>query len=177
MKFYRLLHPRPTVVVITRCPGGRINLMPASWNTPVSEEPPTIAIAVAKETYTHHCLQHYRQATVNVPPVESIDLVYKLGTTSGRDVDKAATFGVKLQPSERVDVPHMADALAVYEVEIFREVEVGEVTLFIFHVLNVKTAPNVASQWGFDLEKVNILLHGAGRAFYRVDPKTLWAKK
>ncbi len=177
MKFYRALHPRPTVVIVTKCPGGRVNLMPASWNTPVSEEPPTIAVAIDRDSYTYQCLKHFSQATVNVPPIEAVDLVYKLGSVSGREVDKASTFGVRLQPSERVEVPQLADALAVYEVEVFREVEVGEVSLFIFRVLTLKLAPGVADQWGFDFRKVNIPLHGAGRAFYRVDPKAIWAKK
>ncbi|MFN3805358.1 MAG: flavin reductase family protein, partial [Pyrobaculum sp.] len=106
MKFYRLLHPRPTVVIIAKCPDGRINLMPASWNTPVSEEPPTIAVAIDKSTYTHRCLQWHKAATINIFSIDAADLIYKLGTASGREVDKAAAFGVGLQPSEKVDVPH-----------------------------------------------------------------------
>ncbi|WP_148682586.1 flavin reductase family protein [Pyrobaculum ferrireducens] len=176
-KFYRLLHPRPTVIIASRCPNGRVNLMPASWNTPVSEEPPTIAVAVEREAYTHQCLQHHRYATLNVLPIDAADLIYKLGTVSGRDVDKASQFGVKLEPSTKVDVPRVAGALAVYEVEVYKEVEVGEVTLYIFHVLETWAAPGAADQWGFDFKKVNIPLHGAGRAFYRVDPKPVFAKK
>ncbi|AFA40581.1 Conserved protein/domain typically associated with flavoprotein oxygenase, DIM6/NTAB family [Pyrobaculum oguniense TE7] len=176
-KFYRLLHPRPTVIIVSRCPDGRLNLMPASWNTPVSEEPPTVAVAVDKETYTYQCLKSHRYATLNVPPIEAADLIYKLGSVSGREVDKAAHFGVRLEPSEKVDVPRVAGALAAYEVEVYKEVEVGEVALFVFKVLGIWVAPGVADQWGFDFKKVNIPLHGAGRAFYRVDPRPVFAKK
>ena len=176
-KFYRLLHPRPTVVIVTRCPNGSLNLMPASWNTPISEDPPTVAVAVDRGSYTHECLQHHRYATLNVPPIDAADLVYRLGGVSGREVDKVAQFGVRLAPSQKVDVPRMADALAAYEVEVYEEVEVGEVTLYIFRVLDTWVASGVADQWGFDFKKVNILLHGAGRAFYKVDPRPVFAKK
>jgi Conserved protein/domain typically associated with flavoprotein oxygenases, DIM6/NTAB family len=176
-KFYRPLHPRPTVVVVTRCPNGSLNLMPASWNTPISEDPPTVAVAVDRGSYTHECLQHHRYATLNVPPIDAADLVYSLGSVSGREVDKVAQFGVRLAPSQKVDVPRMADALAAYEVEVYKEVEVGEVTLYIFRVLDTWVASGVADQWGFDFKKVNIPLHGAGHAFYKVDPRPVFAKK
>jgi flavin reductase (DIM6/NTAB) family NADH-FMN oxidoreductase RutF len=176
-KFYRLLHPRPTVVITSKCPNGRINLMPASWNTPVSEEPPTVAVAVEKEAYTHQCLQHHKYATLNILPIDAVDLIYKLGTTSGRHVDKVSQFGVKLVPSQKVDVPRLADAIAVYEAEVYKDVEVGEVMLYIFHVLETWVAPGVADQWGFDFKKVNLPLHSAGRAFYKVDPRPVYAKK
>ena len=104
-------------------------------------------------------------------------MIYKLGTTSGREVDKATQFGVKLEPSSKIDVPRMSGALAAYVAEVYKEVEVGEVVLYIFRVLDVWTAPGVADQWGFDFKKVNIPLHGAGRAFYRVDPRPVFAKK
>jgi len=174
-KFYRLLHPRPTLVIVSKCPGGRVNLMPASWNTPVSEDPPTVAVAVEKSAYTHECLQYHRWATLNVLPIETADLIYRLGSVSGREVDKSVA--VKLEPSQYVDVPRVAGALAVYEAEVYREVEVGEVVLYIFRVVATWAAPGAADQWGFDFKKVNIPLHGAGRAFYKVDPRPVFAKK
>ncbi|ABL88998.1 conserved hypothetical protein [Pyrobaculum islandicum DSM 4184] len=176
-KFYRVLHPRPTLVIVSKCPNGRLNLMPASWNTPVSEEPPTVAVAVEKSSYTYECLKHHRYATLNVLPIEAADLIYKLGSVSGRNVDKATEFGVKFENSEKIDVPRVAGAIAGYETEVYKEVEVGEVALYIFHVLYTWVAPGVADQWGFDFRRVNIPLHGAGRAFYRVDPRPVFAKR
>jgi len=102
-------------------------------------------------------------------------LIYRLGSVSGREVDKSAA--VKLEPSQYVDVPRVAGALAVYEAEVYKEVEVGEVVLYIFRVVATWAAAGVADQWGFDFKKVNIPLHGAGRAFYRVDPRPVFAKK
>ena len=176
-KFYRLLHPRPTLVIVAKCPNGRLNLMPASWNTPVSEEPATVAVAVDKESYTHTCLQSHKSATLNVLPIEAADLIYKLGSVSGREVDKAKAFGVEFEPSQNVDVPRIKGALAAYEAEVFQEVEVGEVVLYIFKILATWVAPGVADQWGFDFKKVNVPLHGAGRAFYKVDPRAVYARK
>jgi flavin reductase (DIM6/NTAB) family NADH-FMN oxidoreductase RutF len=175
--FYRLLHPRPTVLVITNCPNGRVNAMPASWNSPISEEPPTIGIAVYREAYTYQCLNYHPEATINVPGIEHIDLVYKLGSVSGKDVDKVREFKLELVPSDVVKVPTWKDAIAVYEARVLNRLDVGETTLFVFEVLKVKVRPGIADEWGFDFSKVNIPLHGAGRVFHRVDPRKLFAKK
>ena len=176
-KFYRLLHPRPTIVVATLCPNGRVNLMPASWNTPVSEEPPTIAVAIYRETYTYECLRHHGEATINVPSHDDIDLVYRLGTVSGRDVDKVRQFNVELVPSEVVKVPGMARALAIYESRAVASYDVGECALYIFEVLKVKVREGVADEWGLDFSKANIPLHGAGRVFHTVNPRKMFARK
>lgn len=175
-KFYYLLHPRPTVVLITLCPDGRVNAMPASWNTPVSEEPPTIAVAIDKESYTHKCLQHHPEATINIPPADLVDKVYGLGTVSGEEVDKVSRYGLKLQPSDVVRPPTWAEAIGVIEARVIEAVDVGEVTLYIFRVLKTKARRGSYTRYGWDFRKTNILLHNAGRAFYSVG-KLVLAKR
>jgi flavin reductase (DIM6/NTAB) family NADH-FMN oxidoreductase RutF len=144
---------------------------------PISEEPPTIGVVVYKEVYTHECLEHHGEATINVPSVNDLDLTYRLGTVSGREVDKVRAFNVGLVPSEQVKVPGVESALAVYEVETLRAVDVGEVSLYVFRVLRAKVREGVADEWGLNFEKTNILLHGAGRVFHTVNPRKMFAKK
>lgn len=167
-KFYYTLHPRPTVVLVTVCPNGRVNAMPASWNTPVSEEPPTVAVAVERESYTFECLEHHGEATINVPPSDLLDIVYALGSVSGRSVDKAREYKLRLEPSLRVKPPKWADAIASLEARILESVDVGEVRLYVFEVLEVHVKGDLYTRWGWDFRRTNILLHGAGRSFYLV---------
>jgi len=176
-KFYRPLHPRPTVVVISRCPDGKINAMPASWNTPVSEEPPTIAVAVDRSTYTFQCLEHSGEATINVASADAADLAYALGSVSGRDVDKTSAFGPRLLPSDVVGAPGLDGSIAIYEAKVAAKLDVGEVRLYVFNVIKAKAAQGLVDEWGPILEKTSPLLHGAGRAFYRVDPRKILARK
>ncbi len=175
-KYYYMLHPRPTIVLITLCPNGRVNAMPASWNTPVSEEPPMLAVAVERETYTYQCLEYHGEATINVPSSDLLDTVYALGTVSGRDVDKIEAFRLRLGKAKRVKPPVWLDAIGVIEARVEEGIDAGEVRLYVFRVLEAYTRPGLYTRWGWDFSKTNILLHGAGRAFYLVG-RRVWAKK
>ncbi len=43
---YKLLHPKPVVLVCARGKEGRVNVMDCSWVTPMSDDPPLIAISL-----------------------------------------------------------------------------------------------------------------------------------
>jgi len=175
-RFYRLLHPRFTIVLATLCPNGRVNLMPASWNTPISEEPPTIGVVVYKEVYTYECLKYHPEATINVPSSAELDLTYRLGSVSGRDVDKVKVFNVNLIPSHSIRVPGMGNSLAIYETSVVKSIDIGEVAFYVFEVLRIRARKDVADEWGLNLDKTNVLLHGAGRVFYTVNPRKYVAR-
>ena len=171
-KFYRLLHPRPTVILVTRC-GDRLNAAPFSWNTPVSEDPPTIAVAIERTTFTRECLRSNPEATVNVVPPEMAGVAYELGSSSGRADDKVSRLGLELVPSTKVSVPGLAGAAAIYEVREVASMEVGEVDLVVMRVLAVRARSGSAGEDGFLLDRANLALHGAGRKFFRVHPEPL----
>ncbi len=175
--FYYVLHPSPTVVIISKCPDGKINAMPASWNMPVSEEPPTVAVAIDRESYTYKCLEANPSATVNIPDVTKSTTTYLLGTVSGRTTDKVREFNLRLEPSEIVDVPRWTDAIAVIEGEVWKKLDVGEVRLYIFRVLGTYVKEGVFGRYGWDLTKVSPLLHGVGRVFYAVGKKVVARRK
>jgi flavin reductase (DIM6/NTAB) family NADH-FMN oxidoreductase RutF len=171
------MHPRPTVIIGSICPGGRINFMPASWNTPVSEEPPTIAVAIDRNTFTYECLEYHPEATINIATSDQHQIAYDLGSVSGRDVDKISRFNLRIIPSLKIKPPGLEGSLAIYACKVRERRDVGEVRLYVFEVLLVRALENAVTEYGPDLEKKNLLLHGVGRVFYKVDPRRIMARK
>jgi len=135
-KYYLLLHPRPAYIIGSGLVGEKVNFMAASWVTPVSEEPPRVAVAVDVESYTHELIEKYGEYTVNVLPVDKLNLVYKVGSTSGREVDKSQWF--KYRRGEKVGAPVILDSLAYLECKVVDTHEAEDVTLFIADVLLAK---------------------------------------
>jgi len=166
--FYYLLHPRPVVIVVSRCPNGRVNATPISWITPVSEEPPTIALCIDRENYILQCIEHCGEASINIPSTDSVDTVYGLGTVSGREVDKVKEFGLDLEPCNKVSVPRISKCIGWLETKLVKRVDVGEVALLVMEVLDSYAKSECVTQWGWDVSRCSPLLHGAGRAFYSV---------
>jgi len=174
--YYYMLHPRPVVLIVTLCPNGRVNVMPASWVTPVNDDPPVVAVAVSDENYTSECLRYCREATLNIPSEDMADLVYSLGTVSGREVDKVSRFNLKLVDSRSVKPPYIDGSLGVIEARVRGEVGVDGVTLFLLDVVAAYAKKGLFSRWGWDVSKARLLLHGAGRAFYTIG-RRVWATR
>ena len=174
--FYYLLHPRPVALVVTLCEGGKVNAMPASWITPVSEEPPTIAVAIDRESYTFQCIEYSKEATFNIPSTQHADLIYKLGTVSGREVDKVKQFNLRIGKANKVSAPIWLDAIGWLEGKLMSYIDVGEVRLYIFEVLDYYAKADAVSEWGWQLKSVSPLLHGSGRGFHAVGKLILASK-
>jgi len=176
-RFYYLLHPRPTVIVGSVCPNGRVNFMPASWNTPVSEEPPTVAVAIDSSSYTRECLDYCGEATLSILSLDDVDLIYSLGSTSGRDVDKVSRYGVEVVDSVAIRPPGIRRALAVLETKVLSRYQVGEAVLYVLRVVKARVREGVADKYGYIIGAASPALHGSGRYFYGVGPRREAARR
>lgn len=150
--------------------------MPVSWITPISEHPPSIGIAIDKSSYTYQCLEFCKEAVINIPSIEQVELVYKLGTISGSKIDKIQYYKLELEKSKKVSVPILKNVLAWLETRVVNSIDIGEVKFYILEVIEYYAKEDAVNQWGWNFAKINIPLHGTGKTFYYVG-KSLLASK
>ncbi len=162
---YRVLHPRPAYLIVTRKHGGGYNVMAASWVMPVSEEPPIIAIAIDKSSYTHELIEETGEFTVNVVGEEHADIVYRAGTISGRETDKWAQLGLKPAGPKEISTPGIDGSYGFLECCVVERVDAGECSLFIAEIKAIHVRGDLYTKYGWDLRKARILMHASGRAF------------
>jgi flavin reductase (DIM6/NTAB) family NADH-FMN oxidoreductase RutF len=161
MKFYRTLHPRPVVIIGSgNVERGEVNFMACSWITPIAEDVPTLGFACDKEHLTHELIQKYKEFSVNI--TEDIELIWKVGTSSGKEINKAEAFNIKFRQGKVLAVPVLENTLAVLECKVIKEVEVGEVVFYIGEVKNWEAMD--FDEYGYK-EFWKLPLHKGGKAF------------
>ncbi|MEM5828001.1 MAG: flavin reductase family protein [Candidatus Aenigmatarchaeota archaeon] len=166
-KFYYLLHPRPVYVIGSgSVNNNEINFMSASWVMPVAEDIPSICLACDREQYSYSLIEKYKQFSVNL--IDDINLIWKLGTTSGKEINKVKEFNLKVIKGKKLDVPILENSLAFLEAKVFNKIEIAEVTLYIAEVVNYE-GKNL-DEYGLK-EFWKIPLHKGGKAFVFIDKK------
>ena len=133
----RLTSPNPVTVVCTHKPDGSTNLATVSWWTYISFNPGMIAYAMAKTSYSGEMIRNNRKVILTVPGVELAGAVMGCGSTTGRDTDKAAKFGIKLAEVEgsNIKIPVHSRVAIVCSLKEFHEV--GDHYLYICDVEKV----------------------------------------
>ncbi len=162
---YRVLHPRPVYLIVSKSREGELNVMAASWATPISAEPFLVAVSVWKGSLTYQNISETKEFTMNIPGEKHVNLVYKAGTVSGKEVDKVRLLGLRTVNSTRIGTPGLEDMLGFLECRVINEVDAGESVLFIAEVVAVQVVEGLYTKYGWDLAKAKILLHHGGRGF------------
>ena len=76
---------------------------------------PVCVVLVRPSRHTHGLLKAWGEFTVNVPADDMAEAVAFCGSKSGRDIDKAAQYGLEFAPSTDVRVPHIVGCPIHYE--------------------------------------------------------------
>ncbi len=100
----RLLNHGPTVLV-TSLHGAQRDVMAAAWSMPVEFTPPRLAVVIDKRTYTRELIAASGVFGIVVPGFAALDLSFAVGSTSGRDEDKFARYGIDARPGPVLGVP------------------------------------------------------------------------
>jgi flavin reductase (DIM6/NTAB) family NADH-FMN oxidoreductase RutF/chorismate mutase len=165
---YRLLNHGATTLV-TAAASGAQNVMAAAWVMPLDVVPPRIAAVIASDTCTRTLVDASQAFVVNVPTVAMLDVVHGVGSTSGRDLDKFAAFGIRTSSASRLEAPFVEGCVAWLECRVRSEPSIEKgYDLFVADVLAAWADDHVfrGGAWHFDDPMRRSLHHVTGGEFF-----------
>ena len=165
---YRLLNHGPTVLV-SASHGGRVNVMAAAWAMPLDFNPPKVAVVIDKSTFTRGLIEGSGRFALNLPCRAQADLTYRLGSTSGHQVDKRADPGLPIIEG-RTGLPLVDGCVGWLECTLLPEPALQDrYDLFLGQVVAAQADSRVFrdGRWFFDEapQALRTLHHVAGGAF------------
>lgn len=132
-----LTSPNPVTLVCTQKPDGATNLATVSWWTYLSFNPCMIAYAMAKTSYSGEMVRSNQKVILTVPGSEIADAVVGCGSTTGRDTDKIAQFGIAMQDVPGSDIRIPLHSRVAIKCSLKEFIETGDHYLYICNVEEV----------------------------------------
>jgi flavin reductase (DIM6/NTAB) family NADH-FMN oxidoreductase RutF len=138
---YRLLTalvvPRPIAWVSTLSAAGVGNLAPHSFFTVASARPPIAQFTSVGHKDTLRNVRETGEFVVNVASRPLMEQVNRSSAPFEAGVDEAATLGLRMEPSERVAPPRVAESPASIECRLHSTVDLGESVLVLGDVVAI----------------------------------------
>jgi flavin reductase (DIM6/NTAB) family NADH-FMN oxidoreductase RutF len=137
--FYRVLNsvvvPRPIAWVCSRSAEGVLNLAPHSFYTVACVDPPVVQFTSVGRKDSLRNVEATGEFTVSLTPEPLFEQINGTGTDFPPGVSEAEACGVRLEPSDRVGVPRVAESPVAVECRLHSTVRLGDSTVVFGRVL------------------------------------------
>jgi flavin reductase (DIM6/NTAB) family NADH-FMN oxidoreductase RutF len=139
--FYRVLNsvvvPRPIAWVCSRSAEGVVNLAPHSFYTVACVDPPVVQFTSVGRKDSLRNAEATGEFTVSLAPEALFEQVNATSTDFPPDHSEAEHAGVRLEPSERVSVPRVAESPVSMECALHSTLRLGDSTVVFGRVLHI----------------------------------------
>jgi len=164
--FYKLMAPRLTVLVTTMDEKGRADVATFSFVSPVSFEPPILAMSIGPNKHSYWNITRVKEFVVNIPTEKMLDKVWAAGGKWEADESKLEKLKLKTIPSEKVKPPTLAECAASIECYEEDSRKVGDHVLILGRVVALHhNAKYVDDEDRLKVDVVRPPLHVASNLF------------
>ena len=163
--FYRVLAPRPTIIVTTVSKKGEVNAAPFSFTMPVSVNPPLIAVASVARHHTYQNLEETQEFVVNIPTASILNELWVTGEKFPQGVSEIEKAGLTKMDSLEVTPPWIKECVAHMECKVEFTRECGDHQLVVGRVLKVGVREDAIKEGLLDVESAKPILHLGGKDF------------
>jgi flavin reductase (DIM6/NTAB) family NADH-FMN oxidoreductase RutF len=139
--FYRVLNsvvvPRPIAWVCSTSAEGLPNLAPHSFFTVACVDPPVVQFTSVGRKDSLNNIEATGEFTVNLTPEDLFEQVNATGTDFPPGTSEAEQCGIRLEPSEVVAAPRVADSPVSIECRLHSTLRLGDSTVVFGRVARV----------------------------------------
>ncbi len=167
-------YPMPVAVVGIKREDTR-NLIPLVWHVQLSFDPPLYGISISPKRFSHDLVMEAGEFSVNFLPFEKVELINKIGSLSGREVDKIKELGVEIEEATAIDGFVLKDAYAAFECELIEHTAFdGDHTFFVGLVVATHYETNFYDEKTIiKVDRVKPTLYIGKYRYLTVDPESL----
>jgi flavin reductase (DIM6/NTAB) family NADH-FMN oxidoreductase RutF len=137
--FYRVLNsvvvPRPIAWVCSRSAEGVLNLAPHSFYTVACVDPPVVQFTSVGRKDSLRNVEATGEFTVSLAPESLFEQINATGTEFPPHESEPEMTGVRMEPSERVGIPRVAESPVALECTLHSTVRLGDSTVVFGRVL------------------------------------------
>lgn len=117
--------------------GNKLNGQIANSVIQITSQPPTIAISINKENFTHECIMKSKYFAISILSQDAtMKLIGNFGFKCGKDFDKFADVKYKIGSTSSPIV--LENTIGYLECELVNSTDVGTHTIFIGKVVNAE---------------------------------------
>ncbi|MDD5427862.1 MAG: flavin reductase family protein [Candidatus Omnitrophica bacterium] len=139
-QIYKLIEPGP-VVMVTTMRGARPNVMTMAWHTMIEFTPPLIGCVISDMNYTFDTLKNTGECVIAIPAAKLAGKVVRVGSASGRSIDKFEKIGLTPMQASAVKAPLIAECFANIECKVVDTTLVDKYNFFILEAVKAWIDP------------------------------------
>lgn len=162
-----MIYPLPAVLVSCGETEQEYNLFTVAWTGTVCTNPPMCYISVRPERHSYEIIKRTGEFVINLTTVRLARATDWCGVRSGRDYDKFAEMGLKVEAAEVVKAPVVAEAPVSIECRVKQIIPLGSHDMFLADVVNVLVDEEyINPETGkLELERADMIAYSHGEYF------------
>jgi flavin reductase (DIM6/NTAB) family NADH-FMN oxidoreductase RutF len=170
--FYRVLNsvvvPRPIAWVCSRSAEGVLNLAPHSFYTVACVDPPVVQFTSVGRKDSLRNVEATGEFTVSLTPEWLFEQVNATGTDFPAGLSEAEQCGVRLEASDHVGVPRVAESPIAVECALHSTVRLGDSTVVFGRVVAISAWESVVRDGRPRIEELRPLARLGGNEWSRI---------
>lgn len=135
--YYKLIAPRPVVLISTIDKNGISNTAPFSFITPVSFDPPILAFGVGYGKDTQKNIEEIGDFVVNIVTENLLDAAIQAEIKYPRNISEIKETGLTEEKSKKIKSPRIKEAYVSIECIVKKTLEVGDHLMVFGEVVNI----------------------------------------